>query len=207
MQPSATTTAKPSIGVEIGLYATVQLGCRDHDARDRNMSKRVELDGLSPQEAEAARLRATGLSQVESYRQAFSTGRAKQKTLYERSSKLFAKPEMKTRIRELLSASKLADLESLGEASQKLLEDIDAARERGNDNAVMGFTRIKMQMHGALKDAVSLSVEQRQDDATLIDQLAGDDPAKAAALRQVLGASEGFDETRSIFGTLSLAMS
>ncbi len=86
--------------------------------------------------------------------------------------------------------------QSLGEASQKLLEDTEAARQDGNHNAVMGFTRIKMQMHGALKDAVSLSVEQRTDDATLIDQLAGDNPAKATALAKVLGAPDTFGETR-----------
>ena len=107
-------------------------------------------------------------------------------SLNERSAWLYA-PQ------NALSASKLADLESLGEASQKLLEDIDAARERGNDNAVMGFTRIKMQMHGALKDAVSLSVEQRASDDDLIKSLAGDDPAKLAALRTILGAPNTFD--------------
>ncbi len=153
-------------------------------------------DGLTPQESRAAVLRATGMTQADAYRQAFGVRRAKQKTIIEKASRLFARDNMKARIRDLLSASKLADLESLGEASQKLLEDIDAARVRGNDNAVMGFTRIKMQMHGALKDAVSLSVEQRQDDATLIDQLAGDDPAKAAALRQVLGAADSFGDTK-----------
>ncbi len=153
-------------------------------------------DGLTPAESRAAVLRAQGVTQADAYRQAFGVRRAKQKTIIEKASRLFAKDNMKARIHDLLSASKLADLESLGEASQKLLEDIDAARVRGNDNAVMGFTRIKMQMHGALKDAVSLSVEQRQDDATLIDQLAGDDPAKAAALRQVLGAADSFGETR-----------
>ncbi len=150
-------------------------------------------DGLSPQEGRAAVLRAQGLSQADAYRQAFGVRRAKQKSVIERASRLFAKGNMKSRIRELLSASKLADLESLGEASQKLLEDIDAARERGNDNAVMGFTRIKMQMHGALKDAVSLSVEQRADDAELIERLSEGDPVKAAALRKILGAPNTFD--------------
>ncbi len=161
------------------------------------MAKRVEdQDGLTPEEATACLYRAQGLSQSEAYRRAFNQPQAKPKTINEKACRLFAKPAVQARVSELLSASKLADLESLGEASQKLLEDIDAARERGNDNAVMGFTRIKMQMHGALKDAVSLSVEQRTDDATLIDQLAGDDLAKAAALAKVLGAPDTFGETR-----------
>ncbi len=158
------------------------------------MAKRVEdQDGLTPEEAKACLYRAQGLSQSAAYRLAFNKPQAKPKTINEKACRLFAKPATQARVSELLSASKLADLESLGEASQKLLEDIDAARERGNDNAVMGFTRIKMQIHGVLKDAVSLSVEQRADDNTLLEQLAGGDPAKLAALQTVLGAKEGFD--------------
>ncbi len=161
------------------------------------MAKRIEdADGLTPEEAKACLYRAQGLSQSDAYRRAFNKPQAKPKTINEKACRLFARPATQARVSDLLSASKLADLENLGEASQKLLEDIDAARERGNDNAVMGFTRIKMQMHGALKDAMSLSIEQRTDDATLIDQLSAGDPAKAAALRQVLGAAEGFEETR-----------
>ena len=164
---------------------------------NKNMAKRVEdQDGLTPEEAKACLYRAQGLSQSDAYRRAFNKPQAKPKTINEKACRLFARPATQARVSELLSASKLADLESLGEASQKLLEDIDAARERGNDNAVMGFTRIKIQIHGVLKDTVSLSVEQRADDATLIDQLSAGDPAKAAALRQVLGAAEGFEQTR-----------
>ena len=54
------------------------------------MGKRVELDGLTPEESNAARLRAQGLSQVESYRRAFDVKRMKPKTVYEKSSKLFS---------------------------------------------------------------------------------------------------------------------
>ncbi len=158
------------------------------------MAKRIEDEGgLTPPEAKACLYRAQNMTQSDAYRKAFNKPRASAKTINEKACRLFAKPAVQARLRELLNASKLADIESLGEASQKLLEDTEAARQDGNHNAVMGFTRIKMQMHGALKDAVSLSVEQRQDDATLIDQLAGDDPAKAAALRQVLGAADGFN--------------
>ena len=150
-------------------------------------------DGLTVLEAKAAALCAQGFSQSEAYRQATGTTRAKPETVHKRASDMFKRAHVRGRVRELLSASKLADIESLGEASQKLLEDTEAARQDGNHNAVMGFTRIKMQMHGALKDAVSLSVEQRTDDATLIEQLAGDDPATAAVLWRVLGAPDGFD--------------
>ena len=161
------------------------------------MGKRIEdQDGLTPEEAKACLYRAQGLSQSDAYRRAFNKPQAKPKTINEKACRLFAKPAVEARVRELLSASKLADIESLGEASQKLLEDTEAARQDGNHNAVMGFTRIKMQMHGALKDAVSLSVEQRTDDDTLLEQLAGGDPAKLAAARVILGAKDGFDETR-----------
>ncbi len=62
--------------------------------------------------------------------------------------------------------------------------------------AFFNGTRQLGQAVGALKDSVALTIEQRQDDATLIEQLAGDDPAKIAALQTILGAPEGFGETR-----------
>ena len=71
---------------------------------------------------------------------------------------------------------------------------MEKARAGGNHNAVMGFTRIKMQAHGALKDNVSLTVEQRATDEQLIKAAAGDDPVLEAALRKQLGAPDSFDD-------------
>ena len=157
------------------------------------MAKVVDGDGLNPQEAQACVYRATGLSQSDAYRRAFNVKRIKPETVWNKASKLFSRGEVQARVREHLINSKLADIESLGEASQKLLDDTEAARKADNHNAVMGFTRIKMQMHGALKDAVSLSVESRMDDDALLKIMCGGDVSLLPAARKMLGAPDTFD--------------
>ncbi len=160
------------------------------------MAKRVELDGLTPEESNAAKLRAQGLSQVESYRRAFDVKRMKPKTVYEKSSKLFAKPAMQTRVEALLRDAKVEDLDSIGQAVDDLLQLITKCVEEGNLTAAANLMRQRLQVHGALRDRLLITPEEQASDADLIERLAGDDPAKAAALRQVLGAKEGFDLTR-----------
>ena len=73
------------------------------------MAKRVELGGLTPQEAEAARLRATGLSQAEAWRQAFNKRRVKPQTAWTEASKVFAKPKVSQRVAELLRGLQALD--------------------------------------------------------------------------------------------------
>ena len=103
---------------------------------------------------------------------------------------------VEARVRELLRASKVQDLVSAGEWGDMLLDKIAKAEADGNHNAVMQGLRLLGQGIGTLKDNVALSIEQRVDDATLLERLAGDDPAKLAALRTILGAADTFDETR-----------
>jgi hypothetical protein len=153
-------------------------------------------DGLSPQESRAAALRAQGWTQADAYRQAFDIKRAKQKTIIEKASRLFAKSNMKARVRELLKAARVTDIESVGEAFSTMLEDMQAARFDGNHNAVAQFSRLKLQAHGALRDKVSMTIEERASDLDLIQRLAAGDPQKGAALRVLLGASDSFGETR-----------
>jgi hypothetical protein len=153
-------------------------------------------DGLTPQESRAAALRAQGLSQADAYRQAFDVKRATQKTVIEKASRLFAKGNMKARVRDLLKAARVTDIESVGEAFDVMLSDMEAARNDGNHNATAQYTRIKMQVHGVLKDNVALTVEQRASDEELIRCASAGDPAVAAVLRKLLGAPDTFGETR-----------
>ena len=157
------------------------------------MSKRVELDGLTPQEAQACVYRAQGWSQSDAYRRAFSKPQAKPKTINEKACRLFARPATQARVSELLRAAKVADIISVGEWGQMVLEGVEKARVDGNMTAFFNGTRQLGQAVGALKDNVALTVEQRTDDATLIDQLAAGDPVKLAALQTVLGAKDTFD--------------
>ncbi len=153
-------------------------------------------DGLTYIEARAAALCAQGLSQSEAYRQATGTTRAKPETVHKRASDMFKRPHVRGRVKELLDAAKPQDILSVGRWMDQLVLDVETARVAGNHNAVMNGTRLLGQALGTLRDSVSLSLEARVDDNTLLDQLSAGDPAKAAALRQVLGAAEGFEETR-----------
>ncbi len=161
------------------------------------MAKRVEdQDGLTQPEAKACLYRAQNMTQSDAYRKAFNKPRASAKTINEKACRLFAKPATQARITELLDAAKPQDILSVGRWMDQLVLDVETARVAENHNAVMNGTRLLGQALGTLRDSVSLSVEARTDDDTLLDQLSAGDPAKAAALRQVLGAAEGFEETR-----------
>ncbi len=160
------------------------------------MGKRVELDGLTPEESNAAKLRAQGLSQVESYRRAFDVKRMKPKTVYEKSSKLFAKPAMQARVETLLRSARVEDIDSVGQAFDDLLRLLVKAEDEGNLTAAANLMRQRLQAHGILRDRVAFTLEEQTSDADLIERLAGDDPAKIAALRVILGTPDTFGETR-----------
>ena len=55
------------------------------------------------------------------------------------------------------------------------------------------LTRQLGQAVGALKDSVSMTMESSLSDEDLIQRMVGDDPAKIAAMRVLLGAPDGFD--------------
>ncbi len=150
-------------------------------------------DGLTVVEAKAAALCAQGFTQSEAYRQATGTTRARPETVHKRASDMFKRAHVQGRVRELLRLAKVQDIESVGESYAKMLEDMEAARKDGNHNAVMGYTRIKMQAHGMLKDNVSMTMESSLSDEDLIQRMADGDPATLAALQQILGVKEGFD--------------
>ena len=150
-------------------------------------------DGLSPQESRAAVLRATGMSQAEAWRQAFNRPRVKPQTAWTEASKVFARPNVRQRVDALLRAAKPEDLDSIGQAVDDLLQLITKCVEEGNLTAAANLMRQRLQVHGALRDRLLITPEARTSDADLIEQLSEGDPAKGAALRQVLGAAEGFD--------------
>ena len=159
------------------------------------MAKRIELDGLTPEESNAARLRAQGLSQVESYRRAFDVQRMKPKTVYEKSSKLFAKPAMQTRVEALLRDARIEDIDSVGQAFDDLLRLLAKAETEGNLTAAANLMRQRLQAHGILRDRVAFTLEEQTSDTDLLKHLAGDDPTKLAALQTILGAADTFGST------------
>lgn len=148
---------------------------------------------LTGPEAKACVYRAQGLSQSEAVRQAFKRVPTSTKLVNEKASRLFARPAVQARIRELLLAAKVTDIISIGRWGQMVLDGAEEARVAGNMAAFANLTRQLGQAVGALKDTVSMTVEQRTSDKELIEQLSNDEPATLAALQRVLGGKDSFD--------------
>jgi hypothetical protein len=153
-------------------------------------------DGLTPQESQAAVLRATGMSQAKAWRQAFNRPRVKPQTAWTEASKVFSRPNVSQRVSELLRAARVEDIDSVGQAFDDLLRLLAKAEDDGNLTAAANLMRQRLQAHGILRDRVAFTLEEQTSDADLLKLLAGDDPAKLAALQTILGAPEGFEETR-----------
>ena len=161
------------------------------------MAKRIEdQDGLTPQEAQACVYRAQGLSQSEAYRRAFDVKRMKPGSIWTKASMLFGRVEVVCRVEALLRAARIEDIDSVGQAFDDLLRLLAKAETDGNLTAAANFMRQRLQAHGILRDRVAFTLEEQTSDADLIERLAGDDPAKLAALRVILGAPDGFEETK-----------
>jgi hypothetical protein len=158
------------------------------------MANKRELDGLTIQEAQAAAFRAQGMSQSDAYRQAYNVKRARPKNIHERACRLFARPNVKTRVEELLRGAKVEDIDSVGKAFDSLLRLLEKAIADGNYNAAAQLMRQRLQAHGMLRDRLVLSAENLLTDEQLIERLSGGDPEKLAAARLLLGAAEGFPE-------------
>ena len=160
------------------------------------MTKVVDGDGLTPKEAQACVYRATGLSQSDAYRRAFNVKRIKPETVWNKASKLFSRSEVQARVGTLLKAARVEDIDSVGQAFDDLLRLLVKAEDEGNLTAAANLMRQRLQAHGILRDRVAFTLEEQTSDADLLKSLAGDDPSKLAALQTVLGAPEGFAETR-----------
>ncbi len=160
------------------------------------MTKVVDGDGLTPQEAQACVYRATGLSQSAAYRRAFNVKRIKPETVWNKASKLFGRSEVQARVETLLRAARVEDIDSVGQAFDDLLRLLAKAEADGNLTAAANLMRQRLQAHGILRDRVAFTLEEQTSDADLLKSLAGDDPAKLAVLQTILGAPEGFEETR-----------
>ena len=100
-----------------------------------------------------------------------------------------------TMVRELLRASKLQDIDSVGEWHNRVQTSITKADEDGAHASVMTGHRMIGQSIGAVQQNVRLDASSLLDDSALIAKLAGDDEHKAAMLRAIIGAEDFEQET------------
>ena len=74
----------------------------------------------------------------------------------------------------------------------------DAAKGAGQYNACNRALELEAKIGGLLKDRVHLTGLQETSDDDLIENLAKGDANKAATLRELLGAGDGFDAPGSL---------
>ena len=144
-------------------------------------------DGLTAKQAEFARLVACGHTQADAYRLAYDVKRAKPETVARNASKLMHNTYVSTRVRELLREARVFDIEAVGQAYQQLLDDMQTAREKGNDTALASYTKTKFQAQGMMRDHLVVSAEKSETDDELVARLSSGDPHKATMLRAILG--------------------
>ena len=148
-------------------------------------------DGLTPQEAAAARAYASGLGQADAYRTGFH-GQSKPSTIHSKASVLFARPDIKARIRDLLRAAKISDITSVGEHIHRMVEARAEAFAEKNYTAAASWDKTIAQCLAMTQHRVTVSVMGDLTDTQLIERIAGDDKVLAAALADKLGAASTF---------------
>ena len=148
------------------------------------------------EEQQFALLLATGYNQTDAYKEVFPRSkRWKADSVTNKASEFARRASVQARVRELLRASRLSDLTSIGEWYQQLMDAIERAKDDGAHSAEMTGIRQAGQAIGALQNTVVLDASSLVSDDALIARLAGDDPRKAAMLRAIIGAEDFEQET------------
>ncbi len=149
---------------------------------------------IEAQEQRFAALVAQGVPYTEAFIAIRPRAKAwKPESLRPEASKFAARPNVVTMVRELLHASKLQDIDSVGEWHNRVQTSITKADEDGAHASVMTGHRMIGQSIGAVQQNIRLDASSLLDDSALIAKLAGDDEHKAAMLRAIIG-SEDFEQ-------------
>ena len=148
-------------------------------------------DSLMQKEAMAAKAYASGLNQSEAYRRAFES-RSKPSIVHSKASILFAKPEVRERVRQLLRAAKISDVTSVGEHLHKMIEAREAAFGEKNYTAAASWDKTIAQCLAMTQHRVAVSVLSDATDAQLVSRIAGDNKALAKMLAAQLGSESSF---------------
>ena len=141
----------------------------------------------------AAALYVQGFTKSDCVRRTFKMVQPKPEAVWQKAAKTFAKPQVMERVAELLEGMKIEQIHDARRALLETLEHREEARQAQSWTAVAKYDDMLLKYHGLLKNQVFVTEEQRLDDAELLEQLSSGDPAKHAALKAVLGSTDGFD--------------
>ena len=146
-----------------------------------------KTDEMDPKEAKFCVLRASGYNQSDAYRVAWGRTQAKPESIHRMAHRVAQRVHVKSRIRELLREARVNDIETVGEAYNQLLEDMQTAREQNNATALASFTKTKFQAQGMMREHLVVSGEKSETDDELIARLAQGDEHRARRLREIIG--------------------
>jgi len=151
-----------------------------------------QTEQLEPREERACRLRAQGYSKAEAVRIAYRVSRLSRQRLHEKASRIFGRPQVQARVRDLLRATEKSDLLTHTEYLVSLQDDLSAAREAGNWTAAASFQRLIGQSIQALSDKIMIG-DNRESDSAIIERLRQFDPQIADLAAKHLAAKSTFD--------------
>jgi hypothetical protein len=146
-----------------------------------------DADGLTSQEAKYCVFRARGASQRSAYEQAFPKSRANDNSIDTIASRLEKRVEIHSRIRELLKASKAADLISQGEWTAWVTDIAREAHAAKQYAAAGSLVRLLGQANGTLKEHGLGQSHLGFSEENLLERLAAGNPALKAQLAALLG--------------------
>jgi len=123
---------------------------------------------------------------------AYGVTRLTPQRLHEKASRIFARPQVQARVRDLLRATEKSDLMAHSEYLVSLQDDLRAAREAGNWTAAASFQRLIGQSIQALSDKITIG-DDRESDTALVERLKLVDPQIAELAAKRLAAKSAFD--------------
>ena len=166
-------------------------------SRDRSQTPapvsahRVAESGLTPAQERFALLIAQGCAPRQAY--VLSHGPGSPASVAARVAELAGNERIRGRIRALLRAAKIDDLDSLAQYHGDLMRQIAVAMGNNNLTAVAALMRLRGQTIGALQERTIVTDARALSDAALVAHLAKGDTHKAAVLTGILADGDSFE--------------
>lgn len=163
----------------------------------KNGDKLPARTTLTEKQLHFVRCIASGMLPAAAYRISHDTN-AGEDSVRAQAHQLKRKPHIALALHEALKHARAQDLDSPGKVIADTLQDQQAAREDKAHAAVAAYARMRGSWAGIERTSVVFAAESLLSDRELIERLAGDDPARIAAVQTLLGADDGFPEAQDV---------
>lgn len=141
---------------------------------------------LNANQERFAGLLAVGYSQADAYRECFKTKGRSDGAIGVAASKLANHPVIKARAQAIVGELNISSIDSANQAVIELIQDIRQCREDKKWSALAQFTRLRLQIHGILKENINITDEQRLTDEQLVQRIAKGDKSTERLLGSIL---------------------